>query len=93
MVIIKIRKILSHKIGNVITMIVDDFRSTELNWADFDTLGLDPGLKHRISPFSRIKSDIRQKTHDWVKNLMTRDRVSTHIYELSQETLGRLKQS
>ena len=44
-------------------MVVDTFWSAEIDQfsTDSDTRGLDPRLRHRISPFSRVASDIRRQ--------------------------------
>ena len=81
----KIRKILSHKVGNtkLITMVVDAFRSTEINFGPIPTqegLILDPRLRHRIGSFSslqgsRVTSDVKNESETRDQSLMTRDRV------------------
>ena len=60
---IKIRKILSHKGGNVVTMIVGTFRSTEIQFlTDSHTRGLDPRSDIVLVHFqgSQVTSDVKK---------------------------------
>ena len=88
-VIIKILKILNHKVGNVITMIVDTFWSTEINFCPIPTHegsipASDTVLVHLQG--SQVESGVKKPV--WVKSLVTRDRVRTLVSELSQRSLG-----
>ena len=86
---VKIRKILSHKVGNTITMVVDAFWSTEVNFWPIPTHEgsipvSDITLVHFQGP--QMTSDVKKPV--WVKSLVTRDRARTHISELSKGSLG-----
>ena len=88
-VFVKIRKILSHKVGNTITMDVVVFWSTEINFWPIPTHEgsisvSDTTLVHFQG--SQVTSDVKNPV--WVKSLVNRDREWTHISELSQGSPG-----
>ena len=80
-----IRRILSHKVTNVVTMVVGGFWSTEINFWPISTHEgsisvSDIVLVHFQGP--QVTSDVKKPV--WVKSLVNRDREWTHISELSQ---------
>ena len=88
-VFVKIRKILSHKVENAITMVVVVFWSTEINFWPIPTHEgsipvSDIILVHLQG--SQVRPDVKKPVS--VKSLITRDHARTHIYELSQGSLG-----
>ena len=88
-VIKKISKILSHEVGNVITMVVDNFRSTEINFWSIPTHeGSIPVSDTVLVHFegSQVESGVKKSV--WVNSLVTRDHARTIISELSQGSLG-----
>ena len=88
-VIKKILKILNHKVGNVVTMVVNTFRSTGINFWPIPTHeGSIPVSDTVLVHFqeSQVVSGVKKSV--WVNSLVTRDHARTIISELSQGSLG-----
>ena len=85
----KILKIQSQEVGNVITMVVDTFWSTEIIfWRITTNEGLIPVSDTVLAHLqgSQVASGVKKPV--WVNSLVTRDHARTIISELSQGSLG-----